>query len=100
VCNTGFENNVTQRLQGAVARGSYEQILDPCGALLWASDGEHQRTSEEAMRKLRENEFVFPTLAAALEMLGLDGEEAERAAAAVREYRDTQEGATVRGDVV
>jgi hypothetical protein len=100
VCNTGFENNVTQRLQGAVAREEYAQILDPRGAMLWASDGESQRTSDEAMRKLRENEFVFPTLPAALEMLGLDAAEAERAADAVREYRERQEGATVRGDVV
>lgn len=100
VCNTGFESNVTRRLQSATAREAYAQILDPRGAMLWAGDGETQRTSEEAMRKLRENEFVFATLPAALEMLGLDGEEAERAAEAVREYREQQEGVTVRGDVV
>lgn len=31
VCNTGFEDNVTQRLKGAMARNDYEQILDPRG---------------------------------------------------------------------
>jgi hypothetical protein len=100
VCNTGFENNVTQRLKGAIAREDYTQILDPRGALLWADTEEGGQRSEEAMQKLRDNEFVFPTLSASLEMLGMDEEEADVAAETVRAYRADQEGATVRGDVV
>ncbi len=96
VCNASFDDNVTQRLKGAMARENYEQILDPRGACLWV---EGQR-SEEAFRKLREGEFVLPTLSGALEMLGMEAQEADEAAAAVRAYRDRQEGATVRGDVV
>ena len=96
VCNASFEDNVTQRLEGAKAREAYEQILDPRGVCLWI-DGER---SEEAFRKLRESEFAFPTLADSLEMLGLEDGEAERAADAVRAYRASQDGATVRGDVV
>ena len=95
VCNSSFEDNVTQRLKGAIARESYEQILDPRGVCLWA---EGQR-SDEAMRKLRESELAFPTLPDALEMLGME-ENAEEAAEAVESYRKRQEGATVRGDVV
>ncbi|MDS0260621.1 hypothetical protein NDI56_14540 [Haloarcula sp. S1CR25-12] len=112
VCNASFDDNVTQRLKGAMARGDYEQILDPRGACLWVdgepsegrrassdgSSGGHR--SEEAFEKLRKGEFVLPTLSGALEMLGMDAEEAEEAADAVRAYRDRQEGATVRGDVV
>jgi len=96
VCNAGFEDNVTQRLEGALARENYEQILDPRGACLWVEG----RRSDEAFEKLRSGEYVFPTLSGALEMLGADPEEADRAADAVREYRATQEGSTVRGDVV
>ncbi len=96
VCNASFEDNVTQRLKGARARGDYEQLLDPRGVCLWV-DG---RRSDEALRKLREGELVFPTLSGALEMLGMDDEEAETAAVAVETYRERQEGATVRGDVV
>jgi hypothetical protein len=96
VCNTGFEDNVTQRLRGARARDAYEEIIDPRGVCLWL---EGQR-SDDALRKLREGELVFPTLPESLEMLGLDGEESDRAAAAVREYRQAQDGTTVRGDVV
>ncbi|MFB6169749.1 MAG: hypothetical protein ABEJ06_01260 [Haloarculaceae archaeon] len=96
VCNTSFENNVTQRLEGARARGNYEQILDPRGVCLWV-DGQR---STEAFRKLRESELALPTLSGALEMLGMDAEEAEEAAAAVSAYRERQEGVTVRGDVV
>jgi hypothetical protein len=100
VCNTGFEDNVTQRLRGAQARADYTQLLDPRGALLWVSDGETQRRSDEAFRKLRDNEFVFPTLAKSLEMLGLEPDEAEHAADELRGYHADQRGATVRGDVV
>lgn len=96
VCNTGFEDNVTQRLRGAQARGAYEEVLDPRGVCLWV-DGERSPT---AIEKLRAGDLVFPTLAEALEMLGAEPEEAERAAAAVQDYRREQSGASVRGDVV
>jgi len=96
VCNASFDDNVTQRLKGARARGNYEQLLDPRGVCLWA---EGQR-SEEAIRKLRESELAFPTLSGALEMLGMDDTEASEAAAAVTDYRERQDGVTVRGDVV
>ena len=96
VCNSGFENNVTQRLKGARMRESYEQILDPRGVCLWAEG----RRSESAFEKLRAGELAFPTLAAALEMLGMEPEEAERAAETVAAYRKRQEGASVRSDVV
>ncbi|MFC6836830.1 DUF7095 family protein [Halomarina ordinaria] len=96
VCNTGFENNVTQRLKGARARGAYEQILDPRGVCLWV-DGTR---SETAFEKLRAGDLVFPTLSDSLSMLGMDDEEAADAADALRAYRAEQEGMTVRGDVV
>ncbi|WP_336034961.1 DUF7095 family protein [Halobacterium yunchengense] len=96
VCNAGFEDNVTQRLEGALATETYENVLDPRGVCLWV-DGQR---SEDAFRKLREGELVFPTLAGALEMLGASDEEAELAADAVRRRRERAEGATVRGDVV
>jgi len=96
VCNASFEDNVTRRLDGATARGNYEEILDPRGVCLWL-DG---RRSEDAFAKLRNGEFVFPTLPEALGMLGLDDEEAEQAAAAIEQYREEREGVSVRGDVV
>ncbi|MFB6192478.1 MAG: hypothetical protein ABEI11_04060 [Haloarculaceae archaeon] len=96
VCNAGFEDNVTQRLRGARASGDYTRLLDPRAACLWV-DGER---SDEAFRKLREGEFVFPTLSEALGMLGMDETEAETAATALREYRESQDGTTVRADVV
>ncbi|EMA43335.1 DUF7095 family protein [Halococcus saccharolyticus] len=96
VCNASFEDNVTQRLKGAMARENYEQVLDPRGACLWL-DGQR---STDAFEKLRNGEFVFPTLAEALSMIGMGGDEADRAADAVRDYRERQAGATVRGDVV
>lgn len=96
VCNSGFERNVTQRLEAAKARGDYEQILDPRGVCLWV-DGE---TSEEALGKLRDGDLVLPTLPSALEMLGMEGEEAQTAAEALQSYRKRQEGASVRGDIV
>lgn len=96
VCNSGFENNVTQRLKGARMRESYEQILDPRGVCLWAGG----RRSESAFEKLRNGELAFPTLAASLEMLGMEPEEAERAAETLVAYRERREGASVRGDVV
>jgi len=96
VCNAGFEDNVTQRLDGALATETYENVLDPRGVCLWA---EGQR-SDDALRKLRDSELVFPTLAEALVMLGADEGEAELAADAVKERRERATGATVRGDVV
>ncbi|MFC6904704.1 DUF7095 family protein [Halalkalicoccus tibetensis] len=96
VCNASFEDNVTQRLQGAMTRENYEQILDPRGVCLWV-DGQR---SEEAFGKLRSGELVLPTLPDALGMLGMDEGEAREAAETLQAYRERQEGATVRGDVV
>lgn len=96
VCNSSFEDNVTQRLKGAMARDVYEQILDPRGVCLWV-DGQR---SDDAAAKLRGGELPFPTLSGALEMLGLDEDEAAEAATAVEAYRAEQTGTTVRGDVV
>ncbi|MCU4926250.1 hypothetical protein OB905_09675 [Halobacteria archaeon AArc-dxtr1] len=96
VCNTSFEQNVTQRLRGARLREDYSQLLDPRGVCLWV-DGTR---SDEAFRKLRESEFALPTLSAALEMLGMDDEEAETAAKEVHAWRENRDGVTVRGDVV
>jgi hypothetical protein len=112
VCNASFDDNVTQRLKGAMARENYEQILDPRGACLWvegepsgarrssSDESDGGQRSPEAFEKLRNGDFVLPTLSGALEMLGMDEDEADEAADAVRAYRDRQEGATVRGDVV
>ncbi|MEF8839488.1 MAG: hypothetical protein V5A24_04550 [Haloarculaceae archaeon] len=133
VCNTGFEDNVVQRLQGARARDAYEEIIDPRGVCLWLGDGSNDvgsrdaassdgrsvdpeespdgessatagaaggRRSEDALRKLRAGELVFPTLPEALEMLGLDETAAETAAESLRSQRKSQDGTSVRGDVV
>ncbi|MFW5977969.1 MAG: DUF7095 family protein [Halohasta sp.] len=96
VCNASFDDNVTQRLKGALARDAYEQILDPRGVCLWI-DG---RRGEETMQKLRGGELPFPTLSGALEMLGMDPEEASEAARVVRSRRAETTGVSVRGDVV
>ncbi|GAB3676947.1 DUF7095 family protein [Halopiger thermotolerans] len=96
VCNSPFEDNVTQRLRGAKLRDDYTQLLDPRGVCLWA-DGVR---SDEAFRKLRESELALPTLSDALEMLGMDGDEATEAAKELHAWREDQEGVTVRGDVV
>jgi len=96
VCNTGFEDNVTQRVRGAEARDAYEEVIDPRGVCLWV-DGQR---SEDALQKLRAGELVFPTLPEALEMLGLDEAAAETAAETLRQGRKSQEGSSVRGDVV
>jgi hypothetical protein len=100
VCNTGFENNVTQRLRGAEARGDWTQVLDPRAACLWVDTDDGGVRSEDAFEKLREGSFVFPTLAESLTMLGLDEASASEAADAVRRSRVASEGASVRGDVV
>ncbi|UPM42601.1 DUF7095 family protein [Halocatena salina] len=96
VCNTGFEQNVTQRLKGAIARENYKQILDPRGVCLWIAG----TRSDTAFEKLRDGELVFPTLPDALETLGMEPEAATEAADAVTRYRERQTGTTVRGDVV
>jgi hypothetical protein len=96
VCNASFEDNVTQRLKGATARGTYQELLDPRGVCLWL-DG---RRSREAFAKLQNGEFVFPRLSEALGILGLDDEQARRAAAAIEQYREERDGVSVRGDVV
>jgi len=96
VCNSPFEDNVTQRLRGAQLRDDYTRLLDPRGVCLWAEG----TRSDEAFRKLRDGELALPTLSAALEMLGLDGDEAEQAAQEVHAWRDRQDGVTVRGDIV
>ncbi|MFC4439008.1 MULTISPECIES: DUF7095 family protein [Natrialbaceae] len=96
VCNASFEDNVTQRLRGAELRDDYTQLLDPRGVCLWV-DGTR---SEEAFRKLRESELALPTLSAALEMLGMEDDEASDAARELHAWREQQDGVTVRGDVV
>jgi len=96
VCNASFDDNVTQRLEGAMARENYGEILDPRGVRLWL---EGQR-GEDVFEKLRAGGYAFPPLAGALEMLGVDGDEAATAAEALERFRDQQEGTTVRGDVV
>lgn len=113
VCNTGFERNVTQRLEGARARDDYSQLLDPRGVCLWigesataprdgrAGDAEsHGQRSHEAFRKLERGEFVFPTLGDSLEMLGMEEAEANDAADTLDRTRRDRSGVTVRGDVV
>jgi len=96
VCNAPFEDNVRQRLKGALARDAYEEILDPRGVCLYAEG----RRSESALEKLRGGELAFPTLPESLSMLGVDEETAREAAEAVTEYRASQSGRSVRGDVV
>ncbi|QSW99848.1 DUF7095 family protein [Haloterrigena alkaliphila] len=96
VCNSPFEDNVSQRLRGAKLREDYTRLLDPRGVCLWA-DGTR---SDEALRKLRESELALPTLSSALEMLGLEETEAREAARELHAWRDEQDGVTVRGDVV
>jgi hypothetical protein len=96
VCNASFDDNVTQRLKGALARDAYEEILDPRGVCLWAEG----TRADETMAKLRGGELPFPTLSGALEMLGLEEERAAEAADAMRAHRAEQTGTTVRGDVV
>ena len=96
VCNASFQDNVRQRLKGALARENYEQILDPRGACLWL-DGTR---STEAFEKLKKGAFVFPTLPDALEMLGAEAGVASEAAETLEQVRTEQEGSSVRGDVI
>ncbi|MFB6169380.1 MAG: hypothetical protein ABEJ43_11135 [Haloferacaceae archaeon] len=95
VCNASFDDNVTRRLEAALARAAYDEILDPRGVQLWG-DG---RRAEETLAKLRDGALPFPTLAEALGMLGVDEETARTAAEAMSE-RDVGEERSVRGDVV
>ncbi len=96
VCNASFEDNVRQRLKGALARDAYEEVLDPRGVCLWV-DGTRD---EEAFDRLRDASFAMPTLAEALGMLGADEPVAREAAATLTQRRSEQTGASVRGDIV
>ncbi|MFB6198053.1 MAG: hypothetical protein ABEI52_07275, partial [Halobacteriaceae archaeon] len=96
VCNASFENNVTQRLQGAQAMGDWGTALDPRGVCLWL-DGER---SDDAFEKLQRGNLVFPTLPEALSMLGIDESQAENAAEVIQDRRNRADGTSVRGDVV
>ena len=96
VCNASFEDNVTQRVEGGMARGEYEEILDPRGVCLWLEG----RRSPTAFETLRSGEYVFPTLPDALGMLGLDPEEAREAADGVKRFREHASGSSIRGDVL
>src|SRR6056297_80043 len=96
VCNASFEDNVRQRLKGALARDAYEEVLDPRGVCLWV-DGERD---EEAFERLRDASLAMPTLPAALGMLGADESAANEAADVLKRERAEQEGSSVRGDMV
>lgn len=96
VCNSGFEDNVMQRLQAASEREAYEQLLDPRAVLVWR-DGE---TADESLDRLQAGDFVFPTLAESLTMLGLTTDEAKTAAKELDRWRADLEGNSVRGEVV
>ncbi len=96
VCNAGFESNVTQRLQAAADRASFDQLLDPRAVLVWR-DGE---TATESLEKLRDGAYVFPTLAEALSMLGMEQVVAEEAANELDRWRADLEGQSVRGEVI
>ena len=96
VCNAGFEDNVRQRLKGALARDAYEEVLDPRGVCLWV-DGTRD---EEAFDRLRDASLAMPTLPAALGMLGADEDVAREAADVLKRRRAEQEGASVRGDMI
>ncbi|WP_435072893.1 DUF7095 family protein [Halorubrum sp. HHNYT27] len=96
VCNASFEDNVRQRLKGALAREAYETVLDPRGVCLWV-DGARDA---EAFDRLRDASLAMPTLPAALGMLGADEDVAREAADVLRRERAEQEGPSVRGDMV
>ena len=96
VCNASFEDNVRQRLKGALARDAYEEVLDPRGVCLWV-DGTRDT---EAFDRLREGSFAMPTLAESLGMLGAEEDVAREAAEVLTTQRAEQQGASVRGDMV
>jgi hypothetical protein len=94
VCNASFDDNVTRRLEAALAREAYDEALDPRGVQLWA-DG---RRADERLARLRDGALAFPTLPEALGMLGVAEDRAREVAAAVRDH--DARGRSVRGDVV
>ena len=96
VCNAPFEQNVRRRLEVALDRGAYDQVIDPRGVCLYAEG----KRSPEALAKLRGGELAFPTLPESLSMLGADADAAADAADAVAAARTSQSGRSVRGDVV
>ena len=96
VCNAPFEQNVRRRLEVALDRGAYDQVIDPRGVCLYAEG----RRSSEALAKLRGGELAFPTLPESLSMLGADDDAAAEAADAIAAARTSQSGRSVRGDVV
>ena len=96
VCNAPFEQNVRRRLEVALDRGAYDQVIDPRGVCLYAEG----RRSSEALAKLRGSELAFPTLPESLSMLGADDAAAAEAADAISAARTSQSGRSVRGDVV
>ena len=96
VCNASFDDNVTQRLKGAMARDAYDEVIDPRGVQLWA-DG---RRDDEAFAKLRDAAFAMPTLPDALGMLGAEGDVAEAIAGTISTQRAEQAGTSVRGDMI
>ena len=96
VCNAPFDQNVTRRLEVALDRDAYEQVLDPRGVQLWA-DGQR---ADDSLEKLRAGELPFPTLEDSFQMLDADSDTASAIADAITERRASQDGASVRGDVV
>ena len=96
VCNAPFEQNVRRRLEVALDRGAYDQVIDPRGVCLYAEG----RRSSDALAKLRGGELAFPTLPESLSMLGADDAAAAEAADAIAAARTSQSGRSVRGDVV
>ncbi len=96
VCNAPFEQNVRRRLEVALDRGAYDQVVDPRGVCLYAEG----HRSDDALGKLRGGELVFPTLPEALSMLGADEAAAAEVADAITTARTSQSGRSVRGDVV
>lgn len=96
VCNTSFEDNVTQRIAGAKARDAWAEALDPRGVCLWKAGTE----SEDALEKLRAGEFAFPTLPEAIHMVGVSESAAETAATVIEDRRADADDTSIRGDVV
>ena len=96
VCNAPFEQNVRRRLEVALDREAYDQVIDPRGVCLYAEG----RRSAEALEKLREGELAFPTLPESLSMLGADEAAATEVADAITAAKTAQSGRSVRGDVV
>lgn len=96
VCNTGFEQNVTRRCQLAAEHGDWAGLLDPRAVCVW-QDG---HSSEEAIAKLDAGEYAFPPLEQALEMLGLEPDDAATASAEMGAWRNDPEKQSIRSDVM